>query len=298
MLFRRKKEEEESEKKVKIKIESNNEEIDRSIGEGIKDVKDAEEHTDHEMGESVDIELRVYDAYLRDIGRSIARVDPEVMEELGLQNGDVIEIIGKNSVPAIVWPSYPEDRGKRIIRIDGSLRSNAGVGIDDKVRIRKVEAKPAEKLVIAPTEPIRFMGGETYLLKLLEGRPVKRGQKIRVEVYGHVITFVIFSTVPDGIVIVKRNTVIDLKEKPYKPIEERIKEEPMAMLEEWINRRIIVFTKYLPIIGVLKGYDREFNLILEEASFLENNELRGQYDSMVINGDNVVSVSLFEEIRK
>ena len=166
--------------------------------------------------------LRVAEAYYRDVGRSIARVDPEVMDELGLQSGDVIEIIGKNSVPAIVWPGYPEDRGMGIIRIDGSLRSNAGVGIDDRVKIRKVEAKPAERLVIAPTEPVRFMGGETYLLRLLEGRPVKRGQKIRVEVFGHVLTFVIVSTKPTGVVIVNRDTVIDLKERPVEEVKRNV----------------------------------------------------------------------------
>ena len=154
------------------------------------------------------------EAYYRDVGRGIARVDPQVMEELGLQSGDVIEIIGKSNVPAIVWPGYPEDRGKGIIRIDGSLRNNAGVSIDDRVKIRKVEAKPAEKVVIAPTEPVRIMGGEAYLLRLLEGRPVKRGQKIRVEIFGHTLTFVVTSTRPTGVVIVSRSTVIDLKEKP------------------------------------------------------------------------------------
>ncbi len=166
--------------------------------------------------------LKVAEAYYRDVGRSIARVDPEVMDELGLQSGDVIEIIGKNSVPAIVWPGYPEDRGMGIIRIDGSLRSNAGVGIDDRVKIRKVEAKPAERLVIAPTEPVRFMGGETYLLRLLEGRPVKRGQKLRVEVFGHVLTFVIVSTKPTGVVIVNRDTVIDLKERPVEEVKRNV----------------------------------------------------------------------------
>ncbi len=166
--------------------------------------------------------LRVAEAYYRDVGRSIARIDPEVMEELGLQSGDIIEIVGKDTVPAIVWPGYPEDRGKRIIRIDGSLRSNAGVGIDDRVKIRKVEAKPAERLVIAPTEPVRFMGGETYLLRLLEGRPVKRGQKIRVEVFGHVLTFVIVSTKPAGVVIVHRNTNIELKDKPMEEIKRNV----------------------------------------------------------------------------
>ncbi len=162
--------------------------------------------------------LRVAEAYHRDVGRGIARVDPEVMEKLNLQSGDVIEIIGKQSVPAIVWPGYPEDRGKGIIRIDGSLRSNAGVSIDDKVKIKKVEPKTAEKIIIAPTEPVRIMGGETYLMRLLEGRPVIRGQKIRVEIFGHVLTFVVTSTKPSGVVIVSRSTQIELKEKPVEEI--------------------------------------------------------------------------------
>ncbi|MEM4702377.1 MAG: AAA family ATPase, partial [Archaeoglobaceae archaeon] len=169
-----------------------------------------------------DVTLRVAEAFYKDVGRGIARLDPEVMEKLGLQSGDVIEIIGKESVPAIVWPSYPEDRGKGVIRIDGNLRSNAGVGIDDKVRIRKVEAKPAEKITLAPTEPIRLMGGENYLLRLLEGRPVIRGQKIRVEVFGHTLTFVITATRPAGVVLVNRKTELELKERPAEEVKRAV----------------------------------------------------------------------------
>ena len=169
-----------------------------------------------------EITLRVAEAYYRDVGRGIARIDPEVMEKLGIQSGDIIEIVGKESVPAIVWPSYPEDRGKGIIRIDGNLRSNAGVGIDDKVRIRKVEAKPAEKITLAPTEPVRITGGEGYLLRLLEGRPVVRGQKVRVEIFGYTLTFVIIATRPSGVVVVGRGTEIELKEKPAEEVKRAV----------------------------------------------------------------------------
>ncbi|MBO8180908.1 MAG: CDC48 family AAA ATPase [Archaeoglobus sp.] len=169
-----------------------------------------------------EITLRVAEAYYRDVGRGVARIDPAVMEKYGLQSGDIIEIIGKSTVPAIVWPSYPEDRGTGIIRIDGSIRSNAGVGIDDKVRIRKVAAKPAEKITLAPTEPVRLMGGEAYLLRLLEGRPVIKGQKIRVEVFGHTLTFVITATRPSGVVVVTRNTAIELKEKPAEEVKRAV----------------------------------------------------------------------------
>jgi len=174
------------------------------------------------MKEDREITLRVAEAYYRDVGRGVARIDPEVMEKFGLQSGDIIEIIGKNTVPAIVWPSYPEDRGTGVIRIDGSIRSNAGVGIDDRVRIRKVTAKPAERVTLAPTEPVRLMGGETYLLRLLEGRPVIKGQKIRVEVFGHTLTFVITATKPSGVVVVTRNTAIELKEKPAEEVKRTV----------------------------------------------------------------------------
>ncbi|MDK2795713.1 MAG: transitional endoplasmic reticulum ATPase [Archaeoglobaceae archaeon] len=169
-----------------------------------------------------EITLRVAEAYYRDVGRGIARIDPEVMEKLGIQSGDIIEIVGKESVPAIVWPSYPEDRGKGIIRIDGNLRSNAGVGIEDKVKIRKVDAKPAEKITLAPTEPIKITGGESYILRLLEGRPVVRGQKVRVEIFGYTLTFVITATRPSGVVVVGRGTEIELKEKPAEEIKRAV----------------------------------------------------------------------------
>ncbi|MDI9611378.1 MAG: CDC48 family AAA ATPase [Archaeoglobales archaeon] len=161
-----------------------------------------------------EITLRVAEAYYRDVGRGIARIDPEVMAKLGIQSGDIIEVIGKDSVPAIAWPSYPEDRGKGIIRIDGNLRSSAGIGIDDKVKVRKVEAKPAEKITLAPTEPVRITGGENYLLRLLEGRPIVRGQKVRVEIFGYTLTFIIVATKPTGVVVVNRNTEVELREKP------------------------------------------------------------------------------------
>jgi len=156
--------------------------------------------------------LRVAEAYHRDAGRGIARIGADVTEELGLVSGDIIEIQGKERAVAIVWPGYP-DNEKGIIRIDGNIRSNTGVGIDDKVVIKKVEAKPAKKMVIAPMQPVRIVGGERYLLQILEGRPVLKGQKIRVEMLGNPLTFVITGTQPTGAVIATKDTEVVLREK-------------------------------------------------------------------------------------
>lgn len=91
------------------------------------------------------VTLRVAEARSRDVGRGIARLDPEAMEKLGLTPGDVVEISGKRRTVAICWPGYGEDAGKGIIRIDGYTRNNAGVSIDEKVTVRKVEAKKSNK---------------------------------------------------------------------------------------------------------------------------------------------------------
>ncbi|MHC1636107.1 MAG: CDC48 family AAA ATPase [Candidatus Methanospirareceae archaeon] len=158
--------------------------------------------------------LRVAEAYHRDAGRGIARIDTETMRKLGLVTGDVIEIEGKRVATAIVWPGYPEDSGKGIIRIDGNIRNNAGVAIDDRVKVRKTTAKEARRVILEPTYPVRIVGGERYLANILNGRPVTKGQNIRVEMLGSPITFTVTNTIPSGTVIVTMNTEIVLRKAP------------------------------------------------------------------------------------
>jgi transitional endoplasmic reticulum ATPase len=161
-----------------------------------------------------EVTLKVVEAYHRDAGRGIARIDMDTMRQLGLVSGDIIEITGRNRAAAIVWPAYPEDRGLGIIRIDGNIRGNAHVGIDDKVVIRKAKSNAAVKITLAPTQPVRIVGGEDYLMRFLEGRPVQKGETLRVEMLGNPITFVITATQPAGIVIAGKSTQVTLKEKP------------------------------------------------------------------------------------
>jgi transitional endoplasmic reticulum ATPase len=141
------------------------------------------------------------------------------MKKLGLVSGDVIEIQGKKKAAAIIWPGFQQDTGYGILRIDGNIRGNLGTGIDEKVRIRKSEAEYAKKVVIQPTQPIRLVGGEQYLARLLRGRAVFEGQTQRIDVIGNSITLVIAKVLPKGIAIVTDETDIELKEEPYKPEE-------------------------------------------------------------------------------
>ncbi|MDD1657616.1 MAG: CDC48 family AAA ATPase [Methanomicrobiales archaeon] len=166
-------------------------------------------------------EVTVKEAFHGDAGRGMARLSMDVMKALGLVSGDIIEIEGKKKATAVVWPGYPEDTRNSILRVDGNIRSTAGTGIDEKVRIRKIEVVYARKVVIQPTQPIRLVGGEQYLLRLLRGRSVQEGQAIRVDVLGNPLTFVIAKVVPKGVGVVSDDTEIELREEAYEPSKEK-----------------------------------------------------------------------------
>ena len=94
-----------------------------------------------------------------DSGHGVARLPVQLMKELDLTEGDVIEIIGKRSTAARALGPYSEDAGLDIIRLDGLQRANAGVGSGDYVEVQKTTSKPATKVIFAPAQNnVRLQG--------------------------------------------------------------------------------------------------------------------------------------------
>lgn len=164
-----------------------------------------------------EITLKVIEARASDVGRGIARVDPAIFREKGWQAGDVISIQGKKRTAALLWPGYPDDTGTGVIRLDGNIRRNADVSIDDRVPVRIIQSAPAESLVLAPTVPMRITGAEEYLRRYMEGRVLTRGDVIEISVMGRKIELVAVRVNPakDAVVIGDR-TRIEISEKPAK----------------------------------------------------------------------------------
>jgi transitional endoplasmic reticulum ATPase len=150
--------------------------------------------------------LKVAETSPKFVGRGIALIDPNVMEELGLTTGDVIEVAGKKKSYVLLWSSAPEDRGKNLIRIDGYIRNNIGVGIDDKVKIRQATPRIAEQVILAPTEELSIVGLEEYLPELLAGRVITKGDEVPINIMGRKIGFVITSTMPSDAIVVDVDT--------------------------------------------------------------------------------------------
>ena len=161
--------------------------------------------------------LRVAEAKPRDVGQGLVRIDPELLGPLGLAAGDVILIEGRRKTVARIAAGYPEDANRGTIRLDGNLRRNAQIGLDEKVGVRKIAAKPATRLTLAPTEPVRIMGGEQYLAQVLDGRVLSRGDVIAVGVMGRKFDFVVVSHAPTGEAVeVSSSTELSVAEKPAK----------------------------------------------------------------------------------
>jgi transitional endoplasmic reticulum ATPase len=179
--------------------------------------------TSNKRKEDGSVELRVAEAQARDVGRGIARVDPQIISKMDWTSGDAIEIEGKRRTYALLWPGVGSDSGRGIVRIDGYTRNNAGVGIDDKVVIRKSDAKPAEVITLAPTEPLRITGGEEYLAQFLDGRVVSRGDTISISVMNRRIDLVVTKLVPNvNAAIVSLNTQVEVSEQVARPAERNL----------------------------------------------------------------------------
>ena len=168
----------------------------------------------------------------REIGQGIARIDPNVMSELGLKERDIIEINGSKKTAAIVLPSQT-DIGLGVIRIDGLVRKNSGATIGGEVTIKKAKAVEAKKVVLAPTEDnIRVQGD---VRSLFQGKVMMKGDIIGSQIRAprpntgfnslfdelldftpamREIRFAVLSTQPGGITVVGQNTEVELHESP------------------------------------------------------------------------------------
>ena len=177
-----------------------------------------------------DILLKVAKAYPNDSARGIARLDPNALLTLRLSPGDIIEIEGKRLTAAKVWRADRQDWSQDYIRIDGFIRQNAGVGIGDKVKIRKAKFADAQRIVLAPPSGSHNMhyGDEAaeMIRRQTLKRPVVAGDILPIMSSAahpfvgrmEAVPLVVTETHPADVVIICERTEILLLEKPAKSV--------------------------------------------------------------------------------
>ena len=180
----------------------------------------------------------VANARPEDSGRGLAHLPRSLMGQLGLAEGDVIEIVGKKATPARAVFPYPEDEGLEIVRIDALQRANADVATGDTVEIRRAESKPAARVVFAPAQQnLRLQGSANALQRTFYGRPLCQGDVVATAGHQRVadmppgvaqmlnapayalqeIRLVVVSAAPKGIVHIDENTEVELRAEYEEP---------------------------------------------------------------------------------
>ena len=165
---------------------------------------------------SNEIRLKVVEAKQRDAGRGKARIDDETMHTLGIMVGDVIEIKGKKTTAAVAWPAYQGDQGKQLIRIDGLLRKNAEVTLNEYVTVKKGEVKEAQSVILAPVDMRLNVDADfvNFVKSRLIETPIVERNSVFVVILGSAIPFTIVRTRPHGIVKVTNSTNIQVLSEP------------------------------------------------------------------------------------
>jgi len=182
------------------------------------------------------IELRVIEARQRDANKPIVRIDPEVMREYGIEPGMVVEIVGRRRTAAKVWYGLPEDEGKRVIRMNSIMRKNADVSVNEKVKIRKVEPKPAQLVKLAPVSMSIAVDQNftQYIKQRLRDYVLCEGDLVQLSILGQVLTFQVVQIRPANIVaIITEDTNLVVYERPIENIKiPRVTWEDIGDLEE------------------------------------------------------------------
>lgn len=186
------------------------------------------------------VRLQVAGARQEESGHGIARVSRHIMAQLGVTEGDVIEITGKRATAARVVLPYPEDEDLELIRLDGLQRANADVGSGEHVEVRRADSRPAQRVVFAPAQrELRLQGPAVALKRNFAGRPLVTGDLVATAGQQQVsrgdmppqlrqmlnapafaltqIRLTVVSTVPKGVVHIDENTEVELRPEYEEP---------------------------------------------------------------------------------
>lgn len=139
------------------------------------------------------VSLRVLEAWDRDAGRGVVRVDAETMEALGASPGDILEVLGKRRTVARCLPlgdqrtdadlvaadGYPQPVDRGVAKMDHVTRENARVSVGETVTLRRVQALPANYVEIMSLSEPRSVDSR-YIELALNGVPVSPGDVVMV----------------------------------------------------------------------------------------------------------------------
>jgi transitional endoplasmic reticulum ATPase len=164
------------------------------------------------------VRLKVAAAMPKDQGRGIVRLNSDVRNHLGIRSGDYVLLNGTKETVAVAWPSLKEDEVLDMVRMDGLIRTNAGARLGEMVEVSKTTVPEATRIVLAPSQPVRFQQGfETYVKQQIINKPLTRGDIILISSIGQGLQFTVTNSAPGKHTRVTPDTQVEVLTKPAKP---------------------------------------------------------------------------------
>jgi transitional endoplasmic reticulum ATPase len=158
------------------------------------------------------LSFRVMNAMPEDVGRGHVRIDNEDMDKMMAALGDVVEIQGSKTTVAKVVPCFSEFKKQNVILMEAIIRENAGVGIDERVTLRKVAWRPAQTIVLSPLDvSIDFNEADDlkHLERILCGMVKITGDCVKIDFAAAKSQyFTVIGTAPQGPVVINTLTTI------------------------------------------------------------------------------------------
>ncbi|NVM43970.1 MAG: CDC48 family AAA ATPase [Candidatus Lokiarchaeota archaeon] len=160
---------------------------------------------------------RIKDAFKEDAGRGIVRIDPEIISNLHLKVGDVIEIfhpVGNKKTVASLSTGKNDDKGKKIIRLDPSLRRNLGASIDDIVEFKKIQVDIANTITFTGLDNSLIPRDPQALSRKLENRVITKGDSLSFYAMARRIDLLVVDYTPNSEAVkIRLDTKIFFSEK-------------------------------------------------------------------------------------
>ena len=189
--------------------------------------------------ESSPLQLRVAEAKHRDVGKRRARMDPRHMERLGIQAGEVLEILGKRTTAVTAWPADEEERETDIIRIDGQTRKNAGAGLNDLLNVKKIDCRQAKSVALMPLGNSNITVDKEFcdfVKNRLKGYPLNEGDEISVVILGNQMDFNVQRVIPKVISRIEQSTRLTIMAEITSERKPRVTYEEIGGMKEQIKR--------------------------------------------------------------
>ena len=185
------------------------------------------------------IELMVKEGLIEDSRKGVVRINREDMERLGLSMGDCISVKGERATAVKVLPAFGDVSGIPLIQMDGMIRRNTGVGLNDTVEVSKIEVKKARKVVLSPLENFSEWRKEDVkeLRDILKGSMVTCEDELSLILFGHQEQgFRVTGTAPAGAVKVSPETEIYVIEPDLGRTRTRVTYEDVGGLNKQIQK--------------------------------------------------------------